>query len=161
MLGKILPPDLARKAYQQMVEMEWRKLLYIISRDSFVYFPHHLGNTLKTYRFGTQGNGTQVEFEVRIQITGSNDTGLSCLPENYMPDYLEAALKMLKHGQRTLECMPPLKRQMLPKVRKDGNFPSKEELKEYIAESYSLADGTIQWFDFYCTTSYEMLGKIN
>ena len=35
-LGEILPPDLAQKAYQQMREMEGRKLLHIMSRDSCV-----------------------------------------------------------------------------------------------------------------------------
>ena len=42
---------------------------------------------------------------------------------------------------------------------RDGTFPGKEELKEYTAESYSSVDGTIQWFEFYCVTSYDKLDK--
>ena len=97
MMGKILLPDLARKAYQKVLEMKGRKLLHIMSIDSFLYFLHQLGHTPKTYRFGTQGNGTNIEFEMRIQIKSRNEVGLSCSPKNYISDYLEAVYTMLKH----------------------------------------------------------------
>ena len=105
MLGKILPPDHTQKAYQQMAEMEGRKLLHIMSRDSFVHFLHQQGYTPKTYRFGTQGNGTNVEFEVRIQITSTNEAGLSCLLKSYMLDYLDAVHTVLKHERHPLELI--------------------------------------------------------
>ena len=146
MLAKILPTGLARKAYQQMKEMKGRDLLYIMSEERFIYFLNQLGNIQKSYQSGIPGNGSNVQYEVRIQITGTNEVGLSSSPENYMPDYLEAASKMLKHEQYTLEFMPLTQRHMLPNVLKDWNFPSKEKLKEYIVEIYSSADGTTQWF---------------
>ena len=64
----------------------WWTLLNIMSRDNFVYFLYQQRHSPKTYRLGTEGNGTNEEFEVRLRIASSNNTGLSGLPENYMTD---------------------------------------------------------------------------
>ena len=40
-----------------------------------------------------------------------------------------------------------------------GNFPSQEELKEYIVETHSSEDKIIQYFEVHCVTSYNKLGK--
>ena len=83
MLAKVLPTGLVRKEYQQTKEMKGRDILYIMSKERFIYFLHQLGNTPKTYQFGTPGNGTNVEYKVKIQIMITTEVGLSSSPENY------------------------------------------------------------------------------
>ena len=98
---------------------------------------------------------------MRTRITSTTEGGLSGSPGNYLPDYLEAASAMLKHEQHMLELSPPPQRHTLPKVEKDENFPGKEELKQFIAESYTSANRKTEWLDFYCITSYGKLERNN
>ena len=86
MLAKILPPDLTRKAFQQIKDMKVRDLLFLMSRDCFTYSLRQLGHT--AYIFGTPGNGMNVEHEMRIRIKRMNHAGLSGSPKNCMPNYL-------------------------------------------------------------------------
>ena len=56
------------------------------------------------------------------------------LPDDCLPDYLEAVSNLMYwHKQR----------HVVPNVGRDGHFPSREELKEYIAETYFSEDGII------------------
>ena len=90
-----------------MAEIDEQDLLNITSRNNFAYFPHQQGHAPGTYRFGTEGNGTNIKFEVRLQIEGSNELGLSGLPKNCMPDYLEAVWIILHWHKHSFELIAP------------------------------------------------------
>ena len=100
-----------------------------------------------------------VQYEVRLQIASSNETGLSGLPEKYMTDYLEAVWEMLNWDKYSFELIAPPQWHTLPNIERDGHFPTQEDLKEYIVQTYASADGTTQYFEVHYITPYDKLGK--
>ena len=97
---------------------------------------------------------------MRIRITCANKTGVVGLPQDCIPGYLEAVFTVLSKNRHSFELRSPPQRDALPSVGRDGNFPSGDQLSKYTAKSFTSADGTIQYFEFYCTSSYEQLGKL-
>ena len=76
-----------------------------------------------------------------------------------MLDYLDEVRKLLHWNCHSFEVIALPQRHELPNVGRDGNSPSQEELKEYIAETHFSEDGSIKFFDVYCVTAYDKLGK--
>ena len=60
MLGKLLRPNLSRKAYQQMSEMEGSVLLQTMNIEHFMFFLNQIGHSNPKYRFGQTGDGSNV-----------------------------------------------------------------------------------------------------
>ena len=65
------------------------------------------------------------------------------LPQDCLPGYLEALSTMLVENRHSFELRSPPKRDALPSVGRDGNFPRGEDLREYIAESFTSSYGII------------------
>ena len=93
----------------------------------------------------------------RTDIT--NMTGMVGLPEDSLPDYLDSMYTMLLDNGHSFELLPPPQREILPPVGRNGSFPNGELLKEYIYESGSPVNGSIQSFEFFIKSSYGKLAK--
>ena len=154
-----IPPGLDHKGFDQMKVMEPRDLLHRMSKTEFAMFLRQLGLTPERYIYGSAGNGTNVEHEIRIRITNADKTGMVEPPQDSLSDYLEALHTMLYENRHTFELRAPPQRTTLPSVDREGNFPSGDALSEYIAKSYALADGISQYSEFVCRTSYDRTGK--
>ena len=128
-------------------------------KTDFAMFLWQLGLTPERYIYGSAGNGTNVEHEIRIRITNADKTGMVEPPQDSLSDYLEALHTMLYENRHTFELRAPPQRTTLPSVDREGNFPSGDALSEYIAKSYALADGISQYSEFVCRTSYDRTGK--
>ena len=160
MLATHLPSGLHWKAFEQMKVMEPRDLLYRMNRKTYANFLRQLGHTPERYIYRTACNGTNVEYEMKISITSVDKTGMLGPPQDSLPGYLDALFTILSENWHSFELRSPPQRDALPSVGREGNFPSGDQLSKYIAESFTSADGTIQYFEFYCTSSYEKLGKL-
>ena len=151
MLTTHLPLGFDWKSFEQMKVMEPRDLLYRTSRKIFAAFLRQLGHTPERYIYGTTCNGTNVEYEMKIRIISEDKTGMVGPPQDSLPGYLDALFTMLSKNRHSFELRSPPQRDTLPSVGREGNFPSGDQLSKYIAESFTSADGTIQYFEFYCT----------
>ena len=140
--------------------MEPRDLLYCMTRKTFAAFLRQLGHTSERYIYGTADNGTNVEYEMRIRITSTDKTGMIGPPQYSLPCYLDALFTVLFENRHSFELRSPPQRDALPSVGRGGNSPSGEQLSKHIAESSTSPDGTIQYFELYCKSSYERLGKL-
>ena len=69
-----LPPGLDHKAFDQMKVMAPRDLLHRMSKTEFAMFLRQVGLTPERYIYGSAGNGTSVEHEIRIRITSADKT---------------------------------------------------------------------------------------
>ena len=76
-----------------------------------------------------------------------------------MPDYLDEVRKLLHWHCHSFEVIDLPQRHELPNVGRDGNFPSREELNDYIVENHFSEDESIQFFDLHCVALYNKLGK--
>ena len=130
-----LYPGVDQKAFKTLQAKTARELLYLMSKNTFDAFLRKLGHTPNRFTYGTAGHGSNVEYKLRMRISSTditNMTGMTGLPEDSLPDYLESMYTMLMDNSRSLELLPPPQRETLPTVGRGGNFPNGQLLNEYI-----------------------------
>ena len=151
-----------QKGFKKLQAKTARELLCLMSKNVFDVVLRQLGHTPIRFIYGTAGHPSNVEYELRMRISSTditNMTGMAGLPDDSLPNYLEPMHTILSNNSHSLELLPPPQRGTLPPVGRDGNLPNGQLLKEYIYESRSTVDGSIQSFEFFIKSSYGKLGK--